>query len=125
MFISSLLAFIASPLGKIAGYIIAGLSAIGIIMAVLHYHDNQVKELAQYQYNQIQLEQTVKDQQNEIVKLQQLNDTRNQIIDDLDKKNKDLLSKTNDIDNYLNNTKSTDPVSPVILETLKKMKGLQ
>lgn len=122
-----MLAFLVSPLGKIALYVAGALAAIGIIWGAIAYHDSQVKKEALYQYNQKQLEQTVKDQADQLDRLNQINNEQQKTVDDVNTKNNAVSQKTSEIENYINNQTalSGETPSPVIVETLKRLKDLK
>jgi len=121
-----MLAFLLSPLGKIAMYVVAGLTAITIVWGAVAYHDSQVKQMATYEYNQKQLEQTVKDQADQISKLRQTDVDQQAIVDAVSQKNNDLNQKTDAINNYISNQPADkNAVSPIIIDTLNKLKVLQ
>lgn len=123
-----LLNFFLSPVGKIVGYVLGGLAAIGIVWGIITYHDSQVKKIALYEYNKRQLEQTIKDKADEVLKLQNLNNYQNDLLSTVQKQNDEVNKGTDNIKTYLStlpkSDPSVDPVSPVILETLKKLKEL-
>lgn len=122
----TLFSFISSPIGKIVSWAIGALAAAGILWGIVAYHDSQIKKEALLQYNQTQLQQTIKDQATAFDHLKQMTIQQQVVVDEANDKSLELNKKTDAIADYINAqpVSPTDTVSPILLETFKKLKVL-
>lgn len=106
---------------KIIGWV-TGLG--GALTALWLSITGEIKREAQLDFNNKQLEQVIKDRADLAKKLDDLQVAQKQILDGLELKNRDLDARIANIDQYIH-TQKAQPVSPVIKETVRRLRRLQ
>ncbi len=106
---------------KIIGWI-TGLG--GALTALWLSISGEIRREAQLDYNNKQLEQVIKDRADLAKKIDELQIVQKNILDGMQLKNRDLDSRIANIDQYIHSQKA-QPVSPVIRETVKKLRKVK
>jgi uncharacterized protein HemX len=120
----ALLAFFESPLGKLAGYAIMIVLAIGVTVGGYFVWRNHIQNQAMQVFNQQQMEQATKDRADFQKKLQQIDTLQNQILDNLQKQIDTAKNESDAIQEYLDSdqAKSIDrPSSEILKETIRRL----
>ncbi len=106
---------------KIIGWI-TGLG--GALTALWLSISGEIKREAQLDFNNKQLEQVIKDRAELAKKLDELQAVQREIQQGLELKNRDLDARIANIDQYIH-TQKAQPASPVIRETVRRLRKLQ
>ena len=123
---SVIFSFLGTPLGKIVGYIGAGIALALVIWAGIAIHDSNVRKEALAKYNQTQIEQNIKDTKALIEETKKINENQNKIILEVQSKNQKLDEALSKIDNYLNEPetiKQDKESSNILKNTIKSLRG--
>ena len=123
---SVIFSFLGTPLGKIVGYIGAGIALALVIWAGIAIHDSNVRKEALAKYNQTQIEQNLKDTKALIEETKKINENQNKIILEVQSKNQKLDEALSKIDNYLNEPetiKQDKESSNILKNTIKSLRG--
>ena len=123
---SVIFSFLGTPLGKIVGYLGAGIALALVIWAGIVIHDSNVRKEALAKYNQTQIEQNLKDTKALIEETKKINENQNKIILEVQSKNQKLDEALSKIDNYLNEPetiKQDKEASNILKNTIKSLRG--
>ena len=123
---SVIFSFLGTPLGKIVGYLGAGIALALVIWAGIAIHDSNVRKEALAKYNQTQIEQNLKDTKALIEETKKINENQNKIILEVQSKNQKLDEALSKIDNYLNEPetiKQDKESSNILKNTIKSLRG--
>lgn len=98
------LSFIASPIGKIVGYVGVVLLLISIAFGIIKLHDANVTRAATDKFNSDQLQQVIQDQKKMLQDTKKIDDIKSSITDQLATKNNTVTVETQKIEQSIDTT---------------------
>lgn len=124
--ITTVLSFLGSPIGRIVGIVLAIISVAGMAWGMLQIHDAGVRNEALAKFNEKQLKQVIEDQRKFTQLQQEIKASQEKIIEDLNKQNREVISKYTDIEKKLKSAdiqKDSKPLSPKLQELYNSIKN--
>lgn len=121
----AILAYLATPLGKIIGIIGAVLVAAFLIFMTVKIHDAGVRRQALAEYNKSQLEQALEEQRQTIQKMVELQELNRKIIEELNRQREENDAKMRAIEEYLTSEdakRADKPASELLRETVRRLR---